>query len=529
MKRKLFLTLFFISGYLFSQQEQKSIELPDFVITGRQSVEVQPAIKKKPELFSILAQEFFTPQYSPEELPILFSSRPQKIVPAISAGDDYNSGKLFIGGGRYMLPVGNFSLSKSFDNVLLSTGLWGSNTKEYISNAGYNASGANFNSTFFVDTDSDVLAGTIIKLDGDYWRDNYKFYGSFNPTYERKTNRGSGSLSIKNDYYGIFNFGLKFNADFTTIVENNIKERVLSVDGGLGFKLGNMTVGGNGIYTKQIVDNNIGGIKNYNFYLVDGFVKLIPTNDINLILGIETAGLSNNSFFSPFALLHFKMSEGLSFDLNFKPHAQKFTIKDFLLENPYLRYGLTDNVFREAKFNLNGAINYEFDKLFAMNVWGNYSRIDNFHFYEDTIPFGFFDLLKINGVKLLSAGINLIVYPNQFGFFKGEVKFQDVKDSNGKYVPYNPSYLANLSYSHKLTTELGFKFEYTFADNSYSDILNKVKLNSYHNLSANISYEVIKNLSLSVDFQNILNRSNFVLKGYQEKPFDILLGAEYRW
>lgn len=529
MKKKFIIFFFFISCILFSQQEQKSIELPDFVITGRQSVEVQPATKKKPELLKILSQEFFTPQFTPDELPLLISSPINKIVPSISAGDDYNIGKVYLGAGRYTLPVGNFLISKSFDNVFLSAGLWGSNIKEYIPNAGYNASGANFNSTFFVNTDSDILAGTIIKLDGNYWRDSYKFYGSFNPSFERKTNRGNGSLSIRNNYNNIFNFGLRLDADFTSILESNLKERVLLGEGEAEIKIGNMYVGGKGLFEKQIVDKNLGGIDSYNFYLLDGFIKLIPTSNINLILGIETAGLSNNSFFSPFGLLHLKLAEGLTVDINFKPHAQNFMIKDFLRENPYLKYGLTDNVFREVKFDLSGIIKYEYEKLFALNFWANYSKIDNFHFYEDTIPFGFFDLQTINGVKSFSAGINLMVYPNQFGFFNGQFKFQNVKDSNEMYVPYNPTYFANLSYGFNLTNGLGLKLKYIFADNSYSDILNKVKLSSYHNLSAGVFYEMLKNLSLSADFQNILNQSNFVLKRYQEKPFDIILGVEYRW
>lgn len=527
--KKIFITLFFIAGYLYSQQEQKSIELPDFVITGRQSVEVQAAKKKKPELINILSQEFFTPQFSPDELPLLLSSQPKKIVPSISVGDDYNSGRLFIGAGRYILPVGEFSISKSFDNVLLSAGLWGTNTREYISNAGYNASGANLNTTFFVDTDSDILAGTIIKLDGNYWRDNYKFFGSINPLFERKTNRGNGSFSIKNNYYGIFNFGLGLNADFTTILETDLRERNISLDGEISFKLGNMTVGGQGKYERQILNNNLSGKESYNFYLVDGFVKLTPTNDIKLILGVEAAGHSNNSFFSPFGMMQLRLMDGLSVNVNFKPNAQNFTIKDFLYENLYMRNGLTDNVFKEVKFDLGGSINYEFDKYFSLSVWSNYSSTDNYHYFEDSIQKGFFDLMTTNGVKSLSAGINMIVYPDQFGFFNGEFKLQDVKDANKKYIPYTPTYQAKLSYGYNITQELGLKFKYTFAHNTYANILNTTKLSSYHNLSAGISYELIKNLSLSADFQNILNRSNFVFKGYQEKPFDILLGAVYRW
>jgi len=529
MKKNILILLAFITGSIYSQQEQKSIELPDFVITGRQSVEVQAAKKKKPDLISILSQEFFTPQYSPEELPLLLSSQPKKLVPSISASEDYYSGRLFIGAGRYILPVGDFSISKSFDNFLLSAGVWGTNTKEYISNAGYNASGANINSTIFIDTDSDILAGTIIKLDGSYWRDNYKFFGSVNPLFERKTNRGNGSLYIKNNYYGVFNFGVKLNADFLTLVESNLQERDLSLSADANFKLGNMTIGGIGKYQKQILNNNLSGKDSYNFYSLDGFIKLSPTSKMNLILGAEIAGNSNNSFFSPFGSLQFALDKGLSVNLNFKPHAENFTVQNFLSENLYMRNGLVDNVMSEVKFDLGGSLNYDYEKLFGLSFWGNYSSTNNYHYFEDSVQKGFFDLKTISGVKSLSAGINLLVHPNLLGYFNGEFKFQDVKDGNSRYIPYTPTYSAKLIYGIDLTSNIGVNFKYTFAHNTYADILNTISLSSYHNISAGVSYNLVENLSLTADFQNILNRSNFAFRGYKEKPFDILFGAEYRW
>ncbi len=529
MKKILMILFALFTGSGFSQQEQKSIELPDFVITGRQSVEVQAAKKKKPELISILSQEFFTPQYSPEELPLMLSSIPKNLVPSINAGDEYNSGRLFLGAGRYLLPVGNFSISKSFDNFLLSAGLWGSNTTEYISNAGYNASGADLSSTIFVSTASDILAGTIIKLDGNYLRDSYKFFGSVNPLFERKSNRGNGSLSIKNNYYDLFNFGLKFSADFLTLSENNLQERDLLLSADASFKISNLTIGGIRKFQRQILNNNLSGKESYNFYSMEGFIKLSPANLMNLILGAEAAGNAANSFFSPFGSMHLELNKGLSFNISFKPRAENITLKYFLNENLYMRNGLIDNVLREVKFDLHSTLNFEYEKFFGISLWGNYSSTDNYHYYEDSVQRGFFDLKTTSPVKSLAAGINLLIHPNIFGFFTGEVKFQDVKDGNKNYIPYTPVYSARMTYGVSITQNLAAKFKYIFAHNTYADLLNTVKLSSYHNISVGISYKLFEYLSLSADFQNILNRSNFVLRGYQEKPFDILIGADYRW
>ena len=75
MKKYFILIILFFSTFLFAQTEQQSIELPDFVITGRQNIDIPIAVKKKPDLVSTISKDFLTPQYSPEEFPLLFSSR----------------------------------------------------------------------------------------------------------------------------------------------------------------------------------------------------------------------------------------------------------------------------------------------------------------------------------------------------------------------------------------------------------------------------------------------------------------------
>lgn len=527
--KKNILIILCMSGIVYAQQEQKSIELPDFVITGRQSVEVQAAQKKKPDLISTLSQDFFTPQYSPEELPLMLTSDPKKITPAITAGGDYFTGLLSVGAGRYTLPMGNLSLSKSFSNFLITGNVWGLNVKEYIPNAGYNTSGLSLTNNIFIDTDSEIVAGTNIKLAGNYWRDSYRFYASSTPLVERKTNRGNAALSILNNYERTFNFNLNLNADFLTIVESDISERKLGIDGGFNLKISNLAIGAAGKYQKQILNNNLSGIDDYSFYLVNGMLKISPSKIFNLTIGAEVAGNSSNSFFSPFGLMQFQLDKGLFLNMEFKPRAENYTILNFIDQNLFMFNGFTDNIFSEVKIDLKGSINYEFDKMFAIAIWGNYSSTDNFVYFEDNIAKGFFDVKSTSDVKSISGGLNLLIHPNKLGYFSGELKFQDIRDLNDNYIPYKPNFISNITYGINFDFGIGLKFNYRFAYDTYTDILNTVKLNAYHNLSAGLSYKLLNNLSLTADFQNILNRSNFVFSGYQEKPFDVIIGALYRW
>jgi len=41
--------------------------------------------------------------------------------------------------------------------------------------------------------------------------------------------------------------------------------------------------------------------------------------------------------------------------------------------------------------------------------------------------------------------------------------------------------------------------------------------------------EFFGGLDFTVELNNILNKKNYIFEDYQEKPFDIIAGIEYRW
>lgn len=527
--KKVFILSAFFSLSLFAQTEQKSVELPDFVITGRQNVEVYTAAKRKPDLISIVSQDFLTPRYSPEELPLLISAEPKSILPSI---DDLNNsffGNLKVGIGRFTYPIGELNLNKSLDFYLLHANIWGSNIKDYISNAGYNASGFSVDNNIFVSTKSDILPGSIIKLDGNYFRDSYKFYGSSKPDSLRETNRRLINFSFSNTYNKWFNFGLDLRAQFLTIEKINLKEKKLEGSGFFETKFNKITFGGKGIFQKQFLDNNLSGKGDYNFYSAEGFTKIYSFQNIVLILGAGYSKNYNNSFFFPFGSLEMKIANGFTFKGEFHPQAKYYTIIDFINKNRFMVNDSLDNLFTKENINISGSVKYEYEKYFTINLWGSYNRIKNYLYFEDILQNGFFNVLSSSQVKSFTAGVDFILYSDDYGYLNCQLKTQRVKDLNERYIPYIPLYNAAATYGYSFQFGLEVKASYKFAKDIYADINNKRPILDYHDLSLSFSYNVFNSLTLRADFQNILNRSNFVLDRYKEKLFDVIFGVEYRW
>lgn len=519
--------LFYVS--INAQTEQRGIELPDFVITGRQTVDVQAAQKKKPELISMLSEDFFTPAYSPEELPLLISSSPKPSTPEISAAGDYFSGSVLVGLGSYTYPTGLLNISAGVDNYLVSAKAWGTNIKSYVANAGYNISGVALNNNIFISTKSDFLPGTVIGLNGEYTKDLYKFYASTNPFFERQNSKGFGEFTIHNSYNRWVNFGLNLKAGFLTMNENSLNEKNLNVGSVLEIKLGKFILGGEGLYQRQILQNNLSGIDGYDYYSTEGYVKINPMQNLRLKAGFNLASNTNNTFFTPFASAQYQFAKGFVLDAEFKPHAVNYTIADFLKQNMYMINGTTDNVFSEVNIDLNAKLKFEYDKYFSIGLWGKFSKTDNYLYFEDILRNGFFNVRTANDVKTINGGVNFIINPGIFGYFSGEAGIQEVTDINGKYIPYIPRYSSSFTYGYNFPFGVNIKADYQFASGTYADINNIFELRDYHNVSLQIGYKIWESLSITADFQNVLNRSNFVLRQYEEKPLDLIVSVEYRW
>jgi len=526
--KKLLLIILFSTSILFAQTEQRGIELPDFVITGRQSVEVQIAQKNKPELVSTLSEDFFTPVFSPEELPVLFSSFPQPAYPNISASGEYFSGSLNIGLGRFSFPVGKLYLNKSFNHYLVSAGIWGSNIKPYIDNAGYNNSGVKLENTFFISTKSDFIPGTKFKLAGEYSRDSYKFYGSTSPNIERKNERGLIEFSAVNTFNRWVNFQLDLNANFLNMDDNILKEKNLNLRSLLEIKLGKMIAGGELNYRKQLLDGNFSGIDNYDYYSIDGYAKIYPMNNLVVTGGVNLSGHEGNMFFSPFGEIQYNIFNGLMLKAEFKPHTEFYSISDMLNKNIYFSNLFTDNVFSEVKNDISALLRYEYNKIFSIDLWSRYSKTDDYLYFDDIFRNGLF-LSRTANVKSIAGGINFLLFPGYFGYLFTELKLQNVTNDLDKYIPYNPLYNLRFSYGYNFPFDLGFKLSYKYVSGIYADIGNNIELPDYHNLSLHLEYKLLESLSVTGDFHNILNRSNFVLYQYEERPLDLIFGIQYRW
>ena len=105
MIKKIFYLFIIIPLVSFAQDKgNPNVELPDFVITGRDIVSIQKAKKIKPDLVPTISKDFFKPNYSPDNLGIQDISNPvSNKLDLTDSLNNYN-GYFELGLGAYTLP-----------------------------------------------------------------------------------------------------------------------------------------------------------------------------------------------------------------------------------------------------------------------------------------------------------------------------------------------------------------------------------------------------------------------------------------
>ena len=164
-----------------------------------------------------------------------------------------------------------------------------------------------------------------------------------------------------------------------------------------------------------------------------------------------------------------------------------------------------------------------------INAGFNSAKYDNFHYYEDLSNDSKFNIALINDVSEVGGFLNVIVNTKKYGELYANIEFQSTEDINNNKIPYKPMITGNLSYGYMFNFGIYSKLKLNYSSSAYTNLSNTQSIPNYFNLGLFLKYSLFNSLALTCDLQNLLFKKYYLLKNYQEKPFDVIVGVEYRW
>jgi len=527
MKSALLYFILLISLSALAQDDKNpNVELPDFVITGRDVIVVRRVDKIPADIVSAVSEEYLKPLIKPEQLEVLEISNPVERDLSILDSADYHRGFISLESGRYKLPASQIHYTFPFERGMLNGNIIQLNQLAYLNNSERQSIFGALNFNYLLPIDGQFIPGTKFLLGGKHQRNIFKFFGSVNPDLKRKLNIGTVNAGIQNLFMKQFIFDLNFTGDFTYLDDAVFTESLFSTNAFARFQTENFGLGIKGNYQYQTLKTDSLTDVASNFVFVRPSVSLELFDKIKTEFGFSFNNSEGNKFSALFAAAGVELGENIILLGEYSPEAEFITAGKLMRGNYYFTQQTVQNIFLKKKNKIKTLIKYEYDKYYQIDGGIEYFKAENLPYYNSPDQSGFFEV-AVTSATNLDLFLNLIYHMGPYGIFYASFNYIKIEDSNGKVIPFYPNLKASLSYGYDFKNGLRADASVKYLSDRYVDLQNTGKLKSFFNLGIKLTYMLKEQFLLTLDIENILNKKMYLWQGYQEKPFDISIGFNF--
>ena len=526
---KYLLTILLLSTtVIYSQETNPNVELPDFVIFGKDIISVRKVDKLKPDYISTVSDEFLKPTYKPDYLDLADISNPVEAELSLLDSADYRKGFIELKAGLYQLPAGELNYTFPYTGGMVHGFIKGLNQREYVDNSDKQYLQGSLDFAYSLPTNLDAMPGTKFSLSGDHKKDLFKFFGSIDPERKRNLNIGNASLGIQNLYMKEFIFDLNGGGDFTYIDDEKFNESLLYANAFGRLKLGSFSLGVKATYQHQnLTTDSLSEFKSDAYYFRPT-ASLEVFKKVMLEAGFTSSAAGGNKLNGLYASVSAEVAKNLILFGEYSPEGENITAGKFLRNNFYYDQQDLRRVFLKKKNKLRATLKYEFDKYYQIDGGIEFFDADNLTYYNNPDSSGFFEVLTADATNW-DFFLNMLYHLGPYGYFYGSLNYLNVRDSDSRKIPYSPGLKASLIYGYNFSPDWKGEVKFSYLSDRYADIENsdERKLPSIFDLGLKVSYTIQRNFGVFFELNNVLNTKRAIWEGYQEKPIDALLGINY--
>ncbi len=528
--KKIFVILL-LPFVLYSQEvsdKNPSVELPEFVITGKELMNLQQTKKPEAGLLTIISENFIKPVLNPEELELGEIEGPQSFNLNLRDSFYYNNGIIKTLFGINTLPNVSIRISSPYKSGLFEGHLDGRNIRPYVKNAERYFLNAGAGLSLFSGYENLFLPGAEYNITADFNSGSYKLFAGSEPALKRNLYQGELGASVKNIYSDRFQFNLKTGYRYTMLKDEEFEEGHFSVDGLSYLNFGNLNGGILLNYRNQMFSDSNTSNSYYNYILIRPSAGFEFSKFLKASFGITYSHALETSFTTLFASVGLRLNRNLTLFGEFAPGGEFIVASEFLDQNIYFNPQNKPNIFVKKTVDLKGMLKYEYSRYFEISGGFRYKSYNNLPYFPEMNPDGTFTLNPADA-ELYGLFLNMMFHKGPYGYFYASTDIQEVKDEKNSIIPYFPSLISSLTYGYDFAEGLNTEANLIYRSGIYTNIANTEKINAYINLEINLSYSISKNLKLIAGVCNILNRKNYIWSNYREIPLDLSAGISYIW
>lgn len=527
-KAAVFLIIFLFAPFIFTQEGtgKANVELPDFVITGKDQVTLPPAKKIKPGIISTLSEEFINPPYSPDEFSTGDISNPEKIITIKKDSQYVYTGYVNAGFGNISIPSLEAGITFKGNHFLASPRLRLQSVRDYEESLGYRTADFTLHTVYTSPAESGFFSDISTGLNARYFSDSRKLFTDPVLPLNRNLNVFNTGMFVRRS--GFTGPEIEAGARFSVskIGEFDFNDNSTELYTALKHNAGNFGIFGNFSYFS---DNYLN--RSFNSYSALGGVEFSVPGKFSLSLETGYTDLAGESGLVTAGEFNVKMGSGLSLSLGYHNRLVREKRDRLLILNSF---SVPDsNLFLVQKEinNLRLSTKYEFKQYFEVSLFVQVGEIRNFNYFQRDTLTGVFQN-KATDIDRLKIGADTKFHSGPLGYFYGNITLSSLQDSLENDIPYIPVIslrgLYGYNFPMNISVEVGAEF--------YSGILQSLgsssRTDAYINLSALLKYKLagtLSDLSIYIASENLLNQRIDYWQGYVQPPLDITAGVEWKF
>lgn len=519
------LTVLFGFGCVYGQDSQpnKPIELPEFIVTGKQRVDVPGGAKQPPTKPSTLKSAQIDSLNPTERQPI--PSLPAHKLPSMSRATLLYPGYLEAQVGNYFSPSIEAGYSARADDYLLDFSGKIQSSNGWVNNADFVKSNLTARSTYIAPSQFIFFGGSTTTVLADCRNTNYALFA--NPSADRRNVFSAGvglDIAGKNQDvaykaevgYGRMNvntadrssgnsllhgkasvmqvatplsFGLEADARIQSYASNaypytmvgglaSVESGKLLANAGVGFQWASSTTAQSrpGVNIKADVR-----------YALNGDVSLIG----RFVTGLRPASFSDIIAASPF------VDDSMVIDFTY----------DVVDVKAALQYHPNVKLFATAGLHITQS---ERDLVYQSSKPGMFAP--TYLTSTSTVIFG--------DVRWALDAVNTI---------SADMAVTSAGLDSGKAKPYIAPFTASASYQRNWTWKLRSSVSVLYIGDRWADVANTKQLSGYVDIRLAVVYDLLRNANVFVQAQNLIGSTIVLWDGYRERGTFISAGINWRF
>ncbi len=517
------LSVFAICFKLFTQNVSQPLELPNFIIEGKEQIDVQVGTKQMPVFPTYISRGLLDS--------LIVVEKPRNYVvfpvtfPTSKFSKKYPNGYANLSVGSFLTGNFNWGYSVNFTDYDIFTFGEVKASKGHLDNAGYTGIVLGAQSEYLAPDKFLIFGGSKTTTNIEFKNRNYKLYAIDNPPFRTQTDFFAKVNSIGNFEGFDFNTGASFDIFHQSGAGNSLNETTLR-----GFleiikaNFNNQFGGKIAIDFRSFINNSANFFETYGFYKFE-----YEQNKIEPQIGFQFTRSSNgNSRPMILAALNIErmLTPNIEISGGISNKLKNISFHQFASENPYLAdsiyldYSNFTEIYANLKFqpskDMSTIVGTKFSLAKRYPVFRNISK-----------EFFIIDYLDATFFQIFAEGYWIVPLVGDFSL-NSTLNFSTLS-RNKKEVPYEPVLKGRLDYRRKFFDKLNLNLFGESTGTRYADPENQFLLEAYNNIGCNIEYSFSNSIFLSFKIENLLNSNVWIWNNYKERGLSIYIALTYKF